>query len=98
VPYTDPGLWLAQAVRARVEIFLQTHGRPPRVVLLENHGLITLGGTPQAVEAAMFMAEKTATIWLGAAALSGPKFLSPENVARISGRPDEAVRRQVLKM
>lgn len=98
VPYTDPGLWLAQAIRERVEKFVQQHGRPPRVVLLENHGIITLGGTPQAVEAAMFMAEKTAAIWLGAAALGGPKFLAPENVARIGGRPDEAVRRKILKM
>jgi hypothetical protein len=52
----------------------------------------------EAVLSAMFMAEKTAGIWLGAAALGGPKFMTPENVARISGRPDEALRRKILKL
>jgi rhamnose utilization protein RhaD (predicted bifunctional aldolase and dehydrogenase) len=98
VPYTDPGLRLAQAIRKRTEAFITRHQRPPRVVLLENHGIITLGKTAEAVLAAMLMAEKTAVIWLGAAALGGPIFLSPKQVARIAGRPDEAWRRKVLKI
>jgi rhamnose utilization protein RhaD (predicted bifunctional aldolase and dehydrogenase) len=98
VPYTDPGLRLAQAIRQRTEVFIKKYRRPPRVLLLENHGIITLGGTAEAVLAAMFMAEKAATIWHGAAALGGPTFLSPQNVRRIAGRPDEELRRKVLKM
>ena len=98
VPYTDPGLKLAQAIRGQTEKFLNDFGRPPRVILLENHGIITLGRSPEAVLSSMLMAEKTAGIWLGAAALGGPKFMTQENVARISGRPDEALRRKILKM
>jgi rhamnose utilization protein RhaD (predicted bifunctional aldolase and dehydrogenase) len=98
VPYTDPGLRLAQEIRKRTEAFITKHQRPPRVVLLENHGIITLGKTAEAVLAAMLMAEKTAVIWLGAAALGGPIFLSSKQVARIAGRPDEAWRRKVLKI
>lgn len=98
IPYTDPGLKLAQAIRDEVKKFLAEFGRPPRVILMENHGLITLGRSIEAVLSAMLMAEKTAGIWLGAAALGGPKFMSPENIARISGRPDEALRRQILKL
>jgi rhamnose utilization protein RhaD (predicted bifunctional aldolase and dehydrogenase) len=98
IPYTDPGLKLAQAIRKQTEKFLADFGRPPRVILMENHGLITLGRSVEAVLSAMLMAEKTAGIWLGAAALGGPKFMSPENVARISGRPDEALRRKILKL
>jgi rhamnose utilization protein RhaD (predicted bifunctional aldolase and dehydrogenase) len=98
VPYTDPGLPLARAIRSLTGKFVQKHGRPPRVILLENHGVITLGATAEAVRAAMWMAEKAATIWLGAAALGGPRFLSAKNVARIAGRPDEALRRRVLKI
>jgi rhamnose utilization protein RhaD (predicted bifunctional aldolase and dehydrogenase) len=98
VPYTDPGLKLAQIIRNEVEKFLADFGRPPRVILMENHGIITLGRSVEAVLSAMLMAEKTARIWLGAAALDGPKFMSPENVARISGRPDEALRRKILKL
>jgi rhamnose utilization protein RhaD (predicted bifunctional aldolase and dehydrogenase) len=98
IPYTDPGLKLAQAIREQTEQFLKNFGRPPRVILMENHGLITLGRSIEAVLSAMLMAEKTAGIWLGAAALGGPKFMTPENVARISGRPDEALRRKILKL
>ena len=98
IPYTDPGLKLAQTVREQTQKFLKNFDRPPRVILMENHGIITLGRSVEAVLSAMLMAEKTATIWLGAAALGGPKFMTPENVARISGRPDEALRRKILKL
>jgi rhamnose utilization protein RhaD (predicted bifunctional aldolase and dehydrogenase) len=98
VPYTDPGLRLAQEIRKRTDAFIRKHQRPPRMVLLQNHGIITLGKTAEAVLAAMLMAEKTASIWLGAAALGGPAFLSPKQVAGIAGRPDEAWRRKVLKI
>ncbi len=33
---------------------------------------------------------------LGTMAFGGPRFLSPENVARIHTRPDEAARRQLI--
>jgi len=98
VPYTDPGLRLAQAIRKQTGVFIKKYHRPPRVVLLENHGIITLGRTTEAVLAAMLMAEKAAALWLGAATLGGPTFLSPKQVARVAGRPDEALRRKVLKI
>ena len=98
IPYTDPGLQLAQQIRRHTKTFIEKYQRPPRVILLENHGIITLGRTAEAVLAAMLMAEKAAQIWLGAAALGGPTFLSPKQVARISGRPDEALRRKALKI
>ena len=50
----------------------------PRVVLLENHGIITLGKTAEAVLAAMLIAEKAAGIWLGAATLGGPDLFIAE--------------------
>ena len=98
IPYTDPGLKLAQAIRKETEKFIRNIGRVPRVILMENHGIITLGRSIQAVLSAMLMAEKTAGIWRGAAALGGPKFMTPEHVERISGRPDEAVRRKMLNL
>ena len=98
IPFTDPGLKLAQAIRRETEAFIQKEQRQPRVILMQNHGLITLGGTWQSVLAAMLMAEKAAKIFMGAAALGGPIFLSSENVARIVGRPDEAYRQRALKI
>jgi rhamnose utilization protein RhaD (predicted bifunctional aldolase and dehydrogenase) len=97
VPYTDPGLKLAQAIRAAVVAYIKRVARPPRVILLENHGLIALGPTPAAVLAATLMGAKAAAIFAGAAAAGGtPRFLSPAQVARIAGRPDEHYRQQAL--
>ena len=98
VPYSDPGLRLSQVIRDETVRYLDERGTPPRVILLENHGIITLGRSPDAVKAAMFMAEKAARIFVGAAALGGPQFLSEENIHRILGRPDEHYRQKVLRL
>lgn len=98
VPYTDPGLKLAQTIRDEVERFRRDFGAPPRVVLLENHGVITLGVTSQAVQAAMMMADKAARIFAGAAALGGPTFLSAAEVERIANRIDEHYRQRALQL
>ncbi len=97
VPYTDPGLKLAQAIRSAVVAFIKRLSCAPRVILLENHGLIALGSTPEAVLAATLMAAKAAEIFVGAMAASHkPRFLSAAQVARIAGRPDEHYRQNAL--
>jgi rhamnose utilization protein RhaD (predicted bifunctional aldolase and dehydrogenase) len=92
IPYTDPGQPLAREIRRQTEAYCQTHGLPPRILLMENHGLIALGSSPQAVESATHMFVKTCRILLGTAALGGPRFLTEENVRRITTRPDEKYR------
>lgn len=98
VPYLDPGLKLAQGIRAAVVAFIKRTGHAPRVILLENHGLIALGVTPAAVLAATLMAVKAAEIFASAVALSGgkPRYLTAAQVARIAGRPDEHYRQRAL--
>jgi rhamnose utilization protein RhaD (predicted bifunctional aldolase and dehydrogenase) len=96
VPYVDPGLKLAQAIRRAVLAFIKRTARPPRVILLENHGLIALGGTPEAVLATSLMAVKAAEVFTGAHLLGRPRALTRTQVARIAGRPDEHYRQQAL--
>jgi rhamnose utilization protein RhaD (predicted bifunctional aldolase and dehydrogenase) len=80
VPYSDPGLKLAQAIKAAVVAYIKRLARPPRVVL-----------------AATLMAAKAAEIFIGAAAAAGtPRFLTPAQVTRIAGRPDEHYRQKAL--
>ncbi|MEA3210050.1 MAG: hypothetical protein QOE70_3107 [Chthoniobacter sp.] len=99
VAYADPGLKLAQAIEAQTARFMAaTSGAPPRVILLQNHGIITLGATVEAVQAAMFMAVKAAHIFLGSVALGGPVFLSAEHIASLASRGDEHHRQRVLKL
>lgn len=97
IPYTDPGLKLAQEIQRGVQGFIAEHSRPPKIILMENHGLIALGKTTNAVIAGTLMTEKAAEVFIGAAALGGPRFLTAEQVARIAGRPDEKYRQKVLK-
>lgn len=96
IPYLDPGLPLAVRIRDEVEFHLKRYGTNPKVILLENHGIITLGPTTTAVLAAMFMADKAAQIFAGAATLGGPVFMPREQVERIAGRSDEHYRQRAL--
>lgn len=98
IPYTDPGFRLAQEIHKRTTAFVKRYKQSPRVILLENHGIITVGRSPDAVLAAMLMVEKTAAIWIGASALGGPRFLSRQQVERIASRTDERYRQRALKL
>jgi rhamnose utilization protein RhaD (predicted bifunctional aldolase and dehydrogenase) len=97
VPYTDPGLPLAREIAERTKTFLEKEGHSPRLILLQNHGVIALGSTPAAVLSCLLMAAKAAAIFRGAAAMGGPNFLKPEHVERIGNRPDEAHRQRQPK-
>lgn len=96
VPYTDPGVPLARRVREKIRAYVAEWGQPPKVILMQNHGLIALGGSPQEVLNITAMAVKVARVLLGTYALGGPRFLTEQQVTRIHTRPDEALRRRAL--
>jgi len=95
VPYTDPGLPLARAVRQGLVEYGERWGQAPKVVFMQNHGFIALGNTPQEVENITAMSVKAARVILGTYALGGPNFLSPDQVDRIHTRPDEHYRKSI---
>jgi len=97
VPYTDPGLPLARRVRAEIDRTMEEYGETPKVILMQNHGLIALGRSALEVENVTAMAVKAARVLLGTFALGGPHFLSPAAVERIHTRPDELYRRTKWK-
>jgi rhamnose utilization protein RhaD (predicted bifunctional aldolase and dehydrogenase) len=94
IPYTDPGLPLARRVRAEIDRYLAEYRETPKVILMQNHGLIALGRTALEVENITAMAVKAARVLLGTFALGGPHFLPPAAVKRIHTRPDELYRRK----
>ena len=96
VPYTDPGLPLAREIRDRVKAFIKNHDSIPKLILLQNHGIIAMGSTPAEVMACTLMADKAASIFAGAAAMGGPNFLTQKHVERIATRPDEHERQRRL--
>lgn len=97
VPYIDPGLGLAREIRRRTQRFHEDHGVYPKVILIQNHGLIALGKTAHEVEAITAMWCKTCRVLMGACAFGGINYFTRENVDRIFSRPDEHYRKQQLK-
>ena len=98
VPYAEPGLGICQAIRREVVAFVKRTGRDPKIILLQNHGIIAVGSSPKAVLGSLLMAEKAAETFVGAAALGGPVFLTAAQCERIAGRPDEHYRQKMLGM
>jgi ribulose-5-phosphate 4-epimerase/fuculose-1-phosphate aldolase len=98
VPYTDPGVPLAVEVWRRIQDYIGRYGEQPKLILIQNHGPIVLGRSPQQVLDVTAMAVKTARVLLGTFAGGGPRFLSDHDVNRIHTRPDELYRRQQLKV
>jgi len=95
VPYTDPGVPLARTVYEAIDNYIHKYHEVPKIILMQNHGLIALGRTAQQVENITAMAVKAARVLLGTYALGGPRFFTARDVARIHTRPDELYRRRV---
>lgn len=51
VPFVDPGYVLAKAVRDAMESFRSREGRSPSIMLMQNHGLLVAGESPQEIDA-----------------------------------------------
>jgi rhamnose utilization protein RhaD (predicted bifunctional aldolase and dehydrogenase) len=97
VPYVDPGHQLGVAFRDAVITHRARHGDWPRVVLLENHGMIALGEGADDVFNITAMMVKAAAIAGGAAAIGGTRPLADASVQRLAGREDEAARAAMLR-
>jgi rhamnose utilization protein RhaD (predicted bifunctional aldolase and dehydrogenase) len=98
IPYEDPGLALAVRIRRDLAYFEQEHGKYPKVILLGNHGVITIGPSADAVRVAMAMTVKAAEIFVGAYSLGGINPMPLPEVNRIENRLDEEYRRKMLSL
>ena len=68
------------------------------MILLGNHGVITIGQSVDAVRVAMSMTVKAAEIFVGAHALGGNVPMPHQEVDRIENRLDEEYRRRMLRI
>jgi rhamnose utilization protein RhaD (predicted bifunctional aldolase and dehydrogenase) len=96
VPYADPGLPLAVAIRTGVREYISRYNEAPKVILMQNHGLIALGNSPTEVLNVTAMCVKAARIFLGAASMGGPVFMTRDEIMHIYKRPDEIFRRKLF--
>ncbi len=96
VPYVDPGIRLAVAVRDSLRRFMDERGAAPKVILMVNHGPVILGQSDRDVLHTMLMLDKWSKILAGNFALGGPQFLDASISDRIENRPDEHYRRKAI--
>jgi ribulose-5-phosphate 4-epimerase/fuculose-1-phosphate aldolase len=96
VPYVDPGIRLAAALRESLRQFKAEHGAAPKVILMINHGPVALGQSEREVLNIMLMLDKWASVLVGTYAAGGPQFLDEKLSDRIELRPDEHHRRRQL--
>ncbi len=97
VEYGDPGFTLGKKIRENVSQYLDKYGSTPKVIYVQNHGLIALAGTADEVLAATAVACKAARALMGAVIFGGVRYLPKADVDRIYVRPDEAYRLEQIK-
>ena len=82
VPYTDPGTAIAKEVRNKVNLWRDRARTDPKVVLLQNNGMIVLGDSPEEVVENIEKMVRAAEVFVGASLLGGPQFLTVANIGR----------------
>ncbi len=96
IPYIDPGIALAHVVQDELRRFMDQYGLPPKMMLMEKHGLVALGRSSREVLNIFLMADKWARVILGTFAFGGPDYMTPEDAERIDSRLDEHYRQREL--
>jgi rhamnose utilization protein RhaD (predicted bifunctional aldolase and dehydrogenase) len=83
VPFMPPGFLLAKEIRRKTALWRDRYKTTPKLILMQNHGMIALGETVEEVKQVTEMAVKYAEIFVGAAMMGGPEFMKPNYVAQI---------------
>jgi rhamnose utilization protein RhaD (predicted bifunctional aldolase and dehydrogenase) len=82
VPYADPGTALAKEVRTKVNLWRDRARTDPKVILLQNNGIIVLGDSPEEIVENMEKMVRAAEVFIGASLLGGPQYLTVANIGR----------------
>jgi ribulose-5-phosphate 4-epimerase/fuculose-1-phosphate aldolase len=97
VPYATPGIPLMEVIEENVNAFIEREKFFPKLILLKNHGIITVSASAKDCATSALMCEKSAEIFIGAKLLDMMSFLPPEKVAEVNADPNEKYRRDLIK-
>ena len=96
VPYATPGRLLRDEIKKQVGYFVEEEGFFPKLILLENHGIITTGSSYKDCVASSLMCEKSAEIFVGARSLGQIQYLTKHEIMAVDKDPNEAYRRKIF--
>ena len=97
VPYATPGPLLKDAIDIHLTEFIKRENCFPKLILLQNHGIITASASAKECAISALMCEKSAEIYIGAKILNNIQFLTDEEVAAVDTNPSEKYRRELYK-
>jgi ribulose-5-phosphate 4-epimerase/fuculose-1-phosphate aldolase len=97
VPYAPPGEAILKLVEKHVTKFVDKEGYFPKLILLQNHGIISASSSMKDCAASSLMCEKSAEIFVGAHNLGGVHFLTSQQVADVDTCPNENYRRNMYQ-
>jgi ribulose-5-phosphate 4-epimerase/fuculose-1-phosphate aldolase len=83
INYADPGLGLTREIQKKMILWRDRNKSVPRVILVQNHGVIMLGETGPALLRSIDALLKYAELFAGASLLGGPVFLTPQAITQI---------------
>ena len=97
VPYAMPGKPLLEEMKKSVLAFIEEEGYFPKLILLQNHGIIVASSSHKECIASTMMCEKSAEIFIGSKVLGQANFLTSEQVSEIDKCPSEERRRKMYQ-
>lgn len=93
VPYVKPGDELTWMIKNKVDSFITNNGVFPKLILLQNHGIIACGSTIDECVIISDICEKSAEIYLNVGKIN---FLTNEDVKSLLEDDKEKYRKSLL--
>lgn len=95
VPYATPGKSLLDVVALHVYQFVDKQKYFPKLILLQNHGIIAASSSAKSCIDSSLVCEKSAEIFIGSKILGEVNFLTKEQIREIDNCPNENYRRTI---
>ena len=83
VNYAEPGFALMREVQKKMILWRDRNKSVPRIILVQNHGVVILGEDASTVWRSVQWLLKFADVFIGASLLGGPVFLTPQAITQI---------------
>jgi ribulose-5-phosphate 4-epimerase/fuculose-1-phosphate aldolase len=96
IPYAKPGDELTEAIKKHVNIFMELNKEFPKLILLENHGVIACGKTIEECVIITEICEKAAEIFVDSILLGGINYLTQTQVEDLIIDKNEKYRKSLL--
>jgi ribulose-5-phosphate 4-epimerase/fuculose-1-phosphate aldolase len=92
VDYYHPGEELLEAISIKIKYYLQKYNSVPKLILLKNHGVITLGDNIDQCVISTDICEKSAEIFLGS--IFDPIYLKDSDTYKLDSDEKEKFRQK----